>query len=281
MPDPSGQKTLQETVSAAVDDVARHGYDSEERVAYWEDQIRRAAQRGLRGEAEVDAAVREAMSAVFRRQVDGGGLLRRHPGVSAYTLQQLRPQLHAELSRRVAANLGLIKLNREEAVRKATHRFRGWATSVPAGGSDTVERREQQQEIRKSLSQLGFADRRVIIDQTAKLNASISATVALNGDAIGAVWHSHKYQAGYDGRPEHDARDGVFYLVRDSWAQRSGLVKAKDGRYTDSVEQPAMLPFCRCHWEWTYSIRSVPDDFMTDRGREALRQARERVRSLA
>ena len=281
MPNADGTRTYYETITAAVNDVAQHGYDSEERVAFWAEEIRRAAERSMRSEADVERMVREAMAAVFHKQVDLGAVLTRNPGVSAYTLQMVRPELHAELSRRVAASMNLIKINRPQAIAKTQQRFRGWATSVPAGGSETVKRVEQKVELRKALPQLPYEERRVIIDQNAKLFNAINSTVALNGGAIGAIWHSHKYQRGYNGRPAHNARDGKFFLVKGSWAQEGGLVKPGPAGYTEDVEQPSEFPFCKCSWEFKFSLRSIPDVCMTDKGREMLRAARERIRAHA
>jgi hypothetical protein len=277
MPNRDGTPTYYETLTAAVEDIATHGYDSEERVAYWSDQIRRAAERSLKGEVEVDRMVRDAMEALFRRQVELGGVLRTNPGVTAYQLDRIRPELHAELNRRIASSIDLIKLNRPQAILKTQQRFRGWATSVPKGGSKDVKRREQKKELRKALASLPFEERRVIIDQNAKLFSAINTTVAVNGGAVGAIWHSHKYQRGYDGRPAHNARDGKFLLVRGSWAHEAGLVKpGKDG-YTDELEQPAELPYCKCFYQYVYSLRSVPTDCLTAKGEKALSEARQRI----
>jgi hypothetical protein len=51
MPNPDGTPTYYETISLAVSDIAAHGYDSQERVAYWQEQIKRAAERSLKSEA--------------------------------------------------------------------------------------------------------------------------------------------------------------------------------------------------------------------------------------
>lgn len=266
-------------LTAAVADIAAHGYDTEERIAYWQDQLRIAAASSLRSVADIERATAESMAALYRKLVDQGAVLRTHPGVSRYTLEQIRPQLHGELTRRIRANAELIKSNRAEAIEKTVRRFSAWATSVPPGGSETIDKRDQKADIRRSLTKLSFEDRRVTIDQTAKLNAAISATVALNGNAIGAVWHSHKHQAGYDGRPAHNARDGKFFLVKDSWAHERGLLKPGPDGYITDVEQPAFLPFCRCSWGWVYSLRSVPADCITAKGREALAAARTAIRN--
>ena len=162
----------------------------------------------------------------------------------------MRPELHAELNRRIAASIDLIKLNRPQAILKTQQRFRGWATSIPPGGTPKegkakLKKVEQKKELRKALASLPFEERRVAIDQSAKLFAAINTTVAVNGGAIGAYWQAHgPHQKGYDGRPAHNARDGKFFLIRNSWADKVGFVKPNSDGYTDEIEQVAELPFC-------------------------------------
>jgi hypothetical protein len=282
VPDRNGQPTYFEVLTAAITDVSVNGYDSQERADYWAEELRKAAQRGMSSDEEVERLVRDGMSATFFQQVDRGAVLKINPGVSRFTLEQIKPELRAELSRRIAASIDLIKINRAEAIEKAQRRFRGWATSVPSGGAPKtgkakVDKVDQKDEIRKSLSQLSFIERRVIIDQKAKLVSSINTTVATNGGAIAATWHSHKLQRGYNGRPDHNARDGKVFLVKDSWAHKAGLVKPNVNGYTTDVEQPGELIFCRCDWQYLYSLRSLPPDMLTEKGKVALAEARRKV----
>lgn len=265
-----------QVLAAAVADVAARGYLSPEQIAFWEGELRRAAEQSLRSAADVERMAAEAMAALFAKLVDRGGALRHHPGVARSTLDRIRPQLHADLAKRVRSNAELIKLNRAEAIDKTLRRFRGWATSVPEGGAPT-DRAAQKAEIRRSLSQLPFEDRRCVIDQTSKLNAAINQTIAEGGGAIGARWMSHKHQAGYDGRPEHNARDGHILLLRTSWARDKGLVRPGPAGYTDEIEQPGQFVFCRCWYSYIYSLRSLPDDMLTAKGRAALHAARAAV----
>jgi gas vesicle protein len=286
MPDSSGRPTYYEVLTAAIADIDSNGYDSAERIEYWAEQIKRAAERSMKSMEDVERMVRDAMAAVFRKQVDLGGVLRLNPGVKAFTLERIRPSLHAELSRRVAASIDLIRLNRPTAIAKAQARFRGWATSIPSGGAPKsgkarTDKVKQKTEFRKSVAQMPFEERRVLIDQSQKLFSAINTIVAVNGGAIGAVWHSHKAQRGYDGRKEHNARDGKFFLVRDSWAHKAGLVKPSAYGYTDDIEQPGEFVFCRCYYQYVYSLRSVPSDALTARGVEALAEARRKVTANA
>lgn len=264
-----------------VNSVAAQGYQSAEQIDEMAAELRAAAERSMRSIKDVERMVRDGMAAIFRRQVENGGVLRLNPGVKAYTIERVRPELHAELSRRIAASIDLIKLNRPQAVDRMEQRFRGWATSIPAGGSDTVERREEKTKVRKSLAQLPYAERRVTIDQGHKLVAAINQTVAVNGGAIGAVWLSHKYQVGYNGRPLHNARDGHFFLIKDSWADQAGYVKPGPEGYTEDVDQPSFFPFCRCSWVHKFSLRSIPPECLTEKGKEALAEARRKVAAMS
>ena len=281
MPNPDGTPTYYEVLTAAVADISEHGYDSEERIAYWAEQIRLAAERSMKSMSEIEQITRDAMYAVYRKQVDMGGVLKYNPGVSAYRLDQIKPELRAELDRRIAASVNLIRVNRPQAIEKTMQRFRGWATSVPKGGSRTVKRREEKSNLRKALAQLPFEERRVIIDQNAKLFSAINSTVALNGGAIGGYWRSHVHQRGYNGRPDHNARENKFYLVRDSWAHNTGLVKPNKDGYTDEIEQPAELPFCKCAYQYVFSLRSVPAECLTEKGKKALEEARAKIKGMS
>lgn len=282
MPDAFGRATYYEVLTAAIAEVSVTGYQSPERIEYWSEKLREAAQRFVKDDEEVVRMVRDSMQASFFQQVDNQGVLKMNPGVSAFTLEQIKPALRKELSRRIAASIDLIKINRVEAIAKAQARFKGWATSVPLGGAPKtgkakVKKNDRKNEIRRSLSQMSFIERRVIIDQNAKLVSAINTTVAVNGGAIAAVWHSHKRQRGYNGRPDHNARDGRIYLVKDSWAYKAGLVKANGNGYSCDVEQPGELVFCRCDWEYKYSLRSLPPEMLTEKGKAALADAKRKV----
>ncbi len=129
--------------------------------------------------------------------------------------------------------------------------------------------------IAKPLRSLDFEGRRVAIDQGHKLAANVKRTVAEGEGAIAARWKSHgAHDASYDARPEHKAMDGDVMLIRGSWAQNAGLVKPGPEGYTDDHEQPAELPFCRCQYEYIFTLRKLPEELLTAKGKEALSSAR-------
>ena len=137
-----------DVLTAAIDDLATNGYDSAERVAYWSQRIKEAAERTMGSESEMERQLREALRAVYGRLIEKGGIAQYHQGVGRFTIERVRPQLRAELDRRILAAANLIKLNRKESIEKTLRRFQGWSTSIPKGGSDAVKRREEKSKIR-------------------------------------------------------------------------------------------------------------------------------------
>ena len=280
------RKRFYETVAAAIRDFAIHGYDSQERLDHWRRLLEEAAKASFVDMDQVERDIRRTMVAGYHRLITRGGILKRMPQVHAYTLEKIKPALHSELNRRIMASVDLIKLNRPLAVAKTLQRFTGWASSVPEGGFPKDIRKgafkpaDVRKDLHKAMTSLPFEERRVIIDQNAKLFSAINSTVAEAGGAIGAIWQSHKHQRNYNGRPAHNKRDGHVFLVRDSWAIKKGLVKKGAGDYVDSVEQPGEFVFCRCSWIYIFSLRDLPKDWLTKKGEEVLAEARAKTKEL-
>src|SRR6202012_3807541 len=108
----------------------------------------------------------------------------------------------------------LIKVRKSEAVGRTLQRLLGWATSIPPGGDEAINRREVKTEIGKSVSQFKFECRRVEIDQSAKLIANVSNIVAMDSGAIAATWHSHgERDKAYNARKDHLERAGKVYVI--------------------------------------------------------------------
>jgi hypothetical protein len=263
-------KTLQDILTEAVEDFRQFGFDSEERLLRWERLIREILEQTIRNRETLERQLREQLKTVFDRATRRGETLTKASGVPRFTLANMHTRLHGELDRRVLASAQLIRRNREEMINKTLRRFSGWATSVPEGGSETVDRREVKQDIAKPLRQLPFEERRVLIDQGHKLTSAISTTIAVDGGAIAGKWFSHWRQANYNYRPDHKERDGHFYLVRDSWAHRDGLIKPGPDGYTDEITQPAEEVFCRCRYVWIFHLRQLPPEMITEKGRAAM-----------
>lgn len=268
------KKTFYDIVTEAVNDMALHGFDSAERVAYWTERLRLAAAGATKSTADMTAMLRRALETIYLRLVDQGGVLRATPGVSRFTIERVKPTLRAELDRRILASASLIRLNKEEAIEKTIRRFQGWATSIPKGGSAEPEKQEAKASIRKSITSLPYVERRVLIDQGHKLGSAICNVVATGNGAIAATWKSNFAQPGYDYREDHRERSGKIFLIRDSWAHAKGLVKSGADGYTDDITQPAEEPFCRCRYVYIFHLRQLPADMITAKGREELERVR-------
>jgi hypothetical protein len=269
----SGEDSFYEVLTAAVADIAEHGFDDSSRVAKWQAALRKAAETTLVPVQQLDEMLKGSMRDIYRRMVEKQGVLKHHPGIQRWTIEKLKPRLRLELDKRILASADLIKLNRQQSIAHTLRRFSGWATSIPAGGTDQTDRNKIKAEVRKPLAQMNFEARRVAIDQGHKLIYSINDIVAVDNGAIAARWKSHWRQPGYNYREDHKERDGLIYAIRGSWAFDKGLMN-KGAGYTDEITEPAEEPFCRCLYTYLYALRSLPDDMLTAKGRSELERTR-------
>jgi hypothetical protein len=261
-------------LSEAINEMAGTGFDNSERLAFWIKRIRDAAVQSLIPEHVLEAQLNAAFRATFRRLVEKGGIVKFHAGVGRFTLEKVRPALRAELDRRMMISRNLIKLNRAEAIEATVRRFAGWASSVPDGGTGAVDRRETKVEIRKALASLPFVARRVAVDQGHKFVSNLNNILATDGGAIALIWHSHWRQAGYNYRRDHKERDGKVYVLRGNWALDRGFMKLAGRTYYDEVTAVGEEVYCRCYAVYLYSLRALPDDMVTEKGRVELERAK-------
>lgn len=267
------KRTFFKLLTEAIDYFATHGYTSQAALERWVKTLREAADGYLPSTADLDSEIRKALKGSHSRLVTKGGVSRQHPSVPAYTIERLKPRMRRELDRRMAISRDLIVLNRKAAIDDTMRRFSGWASSVPAGGSQAVDRVEEKAAVRKPLAKMDFIARRCIVDQTHKFAAAVNDIVATEAGAIAAVWHSPWRRPGYDFRKDHKERDERVYLIRDNWAQEKGLVKPGEAGYTDQITQPGEEVYCSCKYQYIYSINRLPPEMLTAKGRAALAKA--------
>jgi len=272
--------TFYETITAAINDMARHGYDSQRRLDEWVARIRKSATSSMVSKYMLEKSLRATLAAIYGKLVTRGGVFKYHPGVSRFTVERLKPKMRSELDRRIAASANLITLNRQSSIEKTLQRFSGWATSVPAGGTTQADKPEAKASVHRALKQLPFEERRVAIDQGHKLISAINEIVASDGGAIAVEWHSHWRQSGYNYREDHKERDGKTYLLRESWARAQGLVKAGPAGFYEDITKPAEEPFCRCTGVYLYSLGQLPEDMLTQKGKDKLAAVREKLKGL-
>lgn len=263
-----------ETLSAAIDDIIENGFDSQERITYWVDRLRRVAAWSMMPLPRLEEHLNKTLRAIYQSKIEKGTILQRHPGISRFTLEKVKPKLRLELDRRIMASANLIKLNRQRAIETTLQRFAGWSTSIPPGGTDIPKRAEVKTNIRSALASLPFTERRVAIDQGHKFVNNLSNILATDGGAIAGIWHSHWRQLNYDFRPDHKERDLQVYTIRNNWAQEAGLMKAGDAGYSDEITQPGEEVYCRCYYQYLYSIRRLDDEMITSKGRAELERAK-------
>lgn len=273
--------TLFETITAAVSDFTDRGYVGVDQLAYWLGRIREAAESQLMPPHELADVLNRSLGQIYKRLVDDGQVIKSHPGVSRFTIDNVRPQLRAELNKRMAASADLIKLNREQAIDKTLQRFSGWATSIPAGGSNAVDKNPTKILMQKSMRQLPFEERRVLIDQGHKFTAAVSEIIAKDQGAIALIWHSHWRQPGYNYRKDHKERDGLVYTVRGNWALEAGLMRKGPAGYYDDVTSVGEEPFCRCNAQFVYSLSKLPDVMLAAKGKAELQRVRAAINAAA
>ena len=261
-------KKLNEILAAAIRWFSEHGYRDAASLDFWAQRIR-AALGAINGKPAHEMS-RKSLESAYKKTLRAAP--KYHAGIDKSTIANTEPKLRPLLQARIMASADLIKLNREQAVEVTMRRFAGWASSQPPGGSP-VDVREVKGQIGKRLQQSTFEERRMLIDQGHKLAAAVNQTIAEGNGAIAAQWH-HVHESNYDARPDHVARDGKIYLIRDSWAHQKGLVKPNAQGYMDEHEQPAQAPFCRCAATYLYALSRLPDGMLTVKGRELLEQTK-------
>lgn len=256
-------------IARALDDYADNGYDGKDRLDYWLGRLRMAADQAAPDNNKINAMMRRALARVVKTAISPTSLKRHHPTLRRYTVQRVGHIAAPLLEQRILAGVDLIRLNRDQSIEKVLQRFTGLVTSIPEGGTRTLERGEAKRAIGKSLRQMSFEERRVVIDQGHKLTAAIQRTVAEDGNAIAAIWHSHWRRPGYHYREDHKERDEKVYAIRGNWALNEGLMKAGPAGYTDEITQVGEEPFCSCYYQYIYNINSLPDDMRTRKSYDA------------
>lgn len=222
------------------------------------------------------------------------------PGIGRFTLERIKPHLRSELNRRIMAlaeeSADLIGSDREAVIEATLKRFANWMTPVPSdpiggtalprwwtrlksrfiGRSQPEPQTRRARELPKEFADLSFEERWrvVMVDQGVRFNACLSEMVAMDGNAIAMIWHSHSRQENCDYRPEHKKRDGKVYALRGNWAMERGLMMAGPAGYYDEVRSVGYELNCRCYAQWLYNLRDLPAAMLTKKGRAELIRVR-------
>lgn len=267
--------TFVEVLRSAISDFAGRGYVSQSQLDDWVQRIRQAARQEITPEGRMVDDVSKRMTEVYNRLINRGGILTRHPGVHRFSVENIRGIAQSELSRRIYANAGLIRMNQDRAVEDTVQRFAGWATSVPIGGMK-VDKRTLNTTTRGELIKLSRDERRVIIDQSRKLAAAFDRILADSSQAIVAQWHQHPTK---QPRETHTERHGKWYLIRGTWAVREDLVRPSRAGYLDDVTRPGEEINCHCTATYYYTLDRIPMALLTKKGLAWLDEERGRRRA--
>lgn len=280
-------KTFFQILSDAVAYFAVNGY-SKSQQDYWTRLLRDSLRSYLPTERDIKKKADKYLTAIYGRthkklaHAVAKQVVKENTNepVSRFTIQNMKG-LERELEKSVGKSLSLIGNNRDLMIQHMVNKFQGWVSSVPVQiekGKPATKDVSVGKDVKDSIKKLVKDDRykvdRVLIDQGHKLVSNINDTFASNNGAIAAKWaiaHTKEGIGGrpYEHRPEHVAREGKIFLLRDSWARQKGLIKPVNG-YTDDIEQPAELPFCRCSYTYIYSISALPDEFLTAKAKKML-----------
>ncbi len=264
------RQTFRALLLEGIRKFAESGYRSESDLQEWMQRLEAALEIELPSDEESKVALARILESVYARDMKRG-IAKRVPGVSQYTLSRVAPHLRAELDRRIWAGADLIKLRKRAATQQSLQRFAGWTTSVPPHGFPRIPKndlRDVAREIGMPVASLKYERRRLAIDQSAKMMSAVSSIVAEGEGAIAAIWHDRGAQdGGYDARPEHLARSGKLFLIRDSWALNDGLIRKGSAKYTDEIEQPAEFVYCSCTYEYVVHLQDLPENLLTAKGR--------------
>ena len=217
--------------------------------------------------ADIKKEVQRNLGSVYKKQVDGGQLRAKHPELPKWAIDKVKPHLQQELYNRTLANIKLITLNQEESTAKTLASYQGWLSSSVDGAAELAAVPEKL--MKEYTERNDFYNRRVTVDQAHKLQSALSNIVAADNGAIACRWKSQYRRLNYDARKEHKERDGKIYLIRDSWADKAGLVKQVDGYY-DEITQAGEEVYCSCVVYYIYAISKLPEEMITKKGLEYL-----------
>jgi len=100
------------------------------------------------------------------------------------------------------------------------------------------------------------------------------------GTYIAVEWQYSELDKRMDFVPEsdHQKRDGAIYTLKGNWALQKGMMKPGRAGYVEDTDIPGEQLGCMCNLRWISSLVELPDEMLTESGREAVRISRDRFR---
>lgn len=256
-------------LSEAVDDLLTRGFVSATQVAVWQARLKDAAEAGFW--PETSTLAERALTGVFTRLIERGGISRFHVGLAPSTLDRLRPELRSELTKFLLSSSAFLRARREEALLASLRLFAGWASSIPPGGVPLGTRKALRVEIKRPLASLPFEENRAVVAQSAHLTTALNTLIARRGEALAAQWHSRWKQPGYAYREDHKENDLKIFVFKGTWAISAGLLRR--GPYAEDQPVPGTLRGCQCSYRFFYDLAGVPRELLTAKGLASLAAA--------
>ncbi len=255
--------TFYTTLIAAIEDIEEHGYDHE-RIEYWLVLLIMMAEQTFKDRSKRSA--RDFLTDQARKYSSERNIAITHKGLPIRYFSEFTNHAQNELNARIAMTDMLIAAVRDEALDKMTRGFIGWASSVShltPSATDHVKLRK-----RLNISDLSVMERRILFDQCDKMKATLGAIIAERYGALAAVWHSRWREPEYNYREDHKSIDEVIMFMPDTHEMRLGLFVPGLPLVTDQ-SLPGMEPNCKCYFTYLYGLHSIPDIYLTEKGKVA------------
>lgn len=212
----------------------------------------------------------------------------KHNAIKSWKLNEVAPSFRKALKRQIKKSAGLIQSLPEEVVNAIVQRLLG----ALSGGHTSPAKLKEALRITKEFSKANKHVKFVIKDQTKKMISSFDKICAQHFDAIGFEWQTMEdsrvagdpmglYPKADDSSKmhgDHYSRNGNFYFYNlpNKWS-KAGLLNLgkirKEKAYAAAI--PDGLPgepiACRCVQHIIYSLEDVPEDYLSDKAKEYLK----------
>ena len=188
----------------------------------------------------------------------------------AQNFDRLRPKIISRYNWCIENYRQQSKLYFDEQLSQFHNLLVNFLKQVPNGGTKDKLSKSKITEIKRELRYLTKWSQLFYICKATSLSAEINHVFALEGGAIAAIWRSRWRRPNYDDRESHKELDGKIFALKDNWAIARGLMNKGDG-YAEDMIQPAQEPFCSCSWQYVIGLSALPDEMLTDKGRELLK----------
>lgn len=211
------------------------------------------------------------------------GVFENNKGVKKTEVMKLKPKFRKELSNRIVFSLSLIKTQNKGVMQKLSDRFLNWLNNETLGGNDKTLR--ETLSITKTQSTQSRHYNFILKDQTRKMLTNIDNIIAKDCNAIGFFWKTRRDNrvvgnpsglypkaSNKDIHGNHFKRQGKFYFYKNTWVTKNRLIDSSKVEWAEFDDGMPGEPIgCRCYAENIYDFEDVPEKFLSDKGKEYLK----------